>query len=202
MKAILLFLFLIPFVCFSQTGVYSTYTLYDPPAVTITTTAYLISEEKLDSAISKNSALYALIDSSVWVSDKSKFLESILINTQFIEELKQSLVQIDTTYTETIKYDLFMPDNLLPNIDVVKNEIKKELLKKTLEFSSYITACENIYGENKPLELIDAITAIKEWRVRSISEIEELLTLEDACSYILVSTDVCIAFEMLKNYLQ
>lgn len=101
---------------------------------------------------------------------------------------------------DVVTYDV--TDRQLPSLDEIKAQRKQELFDTMMEFSGYITACNNLYGDSIPPDLANLITTIRGLKSVSSSEIDTLSTPQIAVKYVIRGPQVEALLDSLKSYLQ
>jgi len=89
-----------------------------------------------------------------------------------------------------------------PTIDEMKAAIREDLFTLMMEFSDLITASNNLYGDDKPAELVELINTVKGLKSYANSEINSLTTRTQIARYTLRGPQVQYLMEAFKSYLK
>lgn len=89
-----------------------------------------------------------------------------------------------------------------PTIAEMKANIREDLFQLMMEFSQLITACNNLYGDDKPASLVELITTVRGLKSVANAEIDALQTRQQIARYTLRGPQVQALLEAFKSYLK
>jgi len=103
-------------------------------------------------------------------------------------------------HCDCVTYDVVAAN--LPTLEERKQQLRADLYDTMMEVSTLITACNNLYGDQKPAELDTLITTVRGLRSVANTEIDSLSTPEIAAQYVIRGPQVEALLEQLKSYIQ
>lgn len=89
-----------------------------------------------------------------------------------------------------------------PTIDEMKAAIREDLFQLMMEFSGLITACNNLYGDDKPESLVQLINTVRGLKSYANTEIDALQTRTQIARYTLRGPQVQALLGAFKSYLK